>query len=57
MDTEPKLLFVTVSLKADYLRPTPMGVELEVRGKIVHVSKREVVATITISAEGMVCVH
>jgi uncharacterized protein (TIGR00369 family) len=57
MDTEPKLRFVTASLKADYLRPTPMGVELEVRGKITHVGKRKVVATITVSAEGMVCVH
>jgi hypothetical protein len=32
--TAPPLRFVTASLKVDYLRPTPMGVPLEARGRI-----------------------
>ena len=31
MDTAPPLRFVTASLHVDYLRPTPLGVPLEVR--------------------------
>jgi len=55
MDTEPNLRFVTASLKVDYVRPTPMGEELEARGKVKSIGKRKVVVTIEVSAAGMVC--
>jgi hypothetical protein len=34
-DAEPNLRTLTASLHVDYLKPTPLGVELEVRGKVV----------------------
>ena len=37
-DTQPPFRFVTASLQVDYLRPTPLGVELELRGKIVELN-------------------
>jgi uncharacterized protein (TIGR00369 family) len=55
--TEPPLRFVTASLKVDYLRPTPMGVPLEARGRIVEVRPRKVVVDIEVIAGGAVCVR
>jgi acyl-coenzyme A thioesterase PaaI-like protein len=55
MDTEPPLRFVTASLKVDYLRPTPLGPPLELRGRAVEIKGRKVVVQITLSAEGWVC--
>ncbi len=57
MDTEPALRFVTASLKVDYLRPTPLGVQLEIRGHVKEVSGRKVVVAATISAAGALCVR
>ena len=54
MDTLPPLRFVTASLKVDYLRPTPLGVELEIRGQIKEVKGRKVVVSATVSAQGEV---
>ncbi|MCG3137863.1 MAG: hypothetical protein HJJLKODD_01718 [Phycisphaerae bacterium] len=50
--TLPALRFITASLKVDYLRPTPLGVPLEARGKIVEVKPRKVVTDIIVSAGG-----
>ena len=55
MDTEPALRFVTASLQVDYLRPTPQGVTLEVRGSVEEISGRKVVVAVTLSAAGEVC--
>lgn len=55
MDTEPPLRFVTGSLHVDFLRPTPLGPELELHGKIIEVKERKVVVEETLSAEGRVC--
>jgi len=55
MDTEPALRFVTASLHVDYLRPTPLGVPLEIRGRVKELKKRKVVVTATVSAEGELC--
>lgn len=55
MDTEPNLRFVTASLKVDYVRPTPMGVELLARGKVKSIGKRKVVVAIEVAADGIVC--
>ena len=46
--------FVTASLQVDYLRPTPLGPELEVRGKILEATERKVVVEATLSAVGEV---
>lgn len=55
LDTEPPFRFVTASLHVDYLRPTPLGVELEIRGAIEEVTGRKVVVSETVSAEGVIC--
>lgn len=55
MDTEPALRFLTGSLHVDYVRPTPLGVPLEVRASIKEVKGRKVVVAATLSAEGEVC--
>jgi acyl-coenzyme A thioesterase PaaI-like protein len=55
MGTEPPFRFVTASLHVDYLRPTPLGVPLEVRGRVKEIKGRKVVVEATVSAEGQVC--
>jgi acyl-coenzyme A thioesterase PaaI-like protein len=55
MGTEPPLRFVTASLHVEYMRPTPLGVPLEVRGKIKEVKERKVVVSATVSAVGEIC--
>ncbi|MBU8849589.1 MAG: PaaI family thioesterase [Desulfobacterales bacterium] len=55
MDTEPALRFVTASLKVDYLAPTPLGVELEIRGKVVEIKGKKVVVDATLLANDKVC--
>ena len=57
MGTDPPFRFVTASLHVDYLRPTPLGVPLEVRGSVEEVSGRKVVVQATVSAEGEVFAH
>jgi len=55
MGTEPPIRFVTASLKVDYLKPTPLGVELEVRGEILEVKGRKVTLNLSLIANGIVC--
>ncbi len=54
-DTLPAFRFVTASLQVDYLRPTPLGVELELRGKIIEIKGRKVITEITVSANQEIC--
>lgn len=55
LDSSAEFRYVTASLQVDYLRPTPLGVPLEVRGSVEEVSGRKVVVTATVSAGGQVC--
>ena len=55
MDTEPPFRFVTASLRVDYLRPTPLGVSLEIRAKVAELKGRKVVMAATLSADGQLC--
>ncbi|MBC8442345.1 MAG: PaaI family thioesterase [Deltaproteobacteria bacterium] len=55
MDTEPALRYVTASLKVDFLAPTPLGVELEIRGKVVEIKEKKVVVEATVLAENKIC--
>lgn len=55
LGTEPKLRFVTASLKVDFIAPTPLGVELEVRGRVREVAARKAVVDVAILAEGRTC--
>lgn len=47
--------FVTASLKVDYLRPTPIGVELEIRGRLGGIEGRKVKVSLSLSADGEDC--
>jgi len=51
-DTIPPFRFVTASLQVDFLRPTPLGTELELRGKVLELKGRKVISEITVSANG-----
>ncbi len=55
MDSLPPFRFVTASLKVDYLKPTPLGVELEIRAKVKEIKGRKVVMDASLSANGQVC--
>jgi acyl-coenzyme A thioesterase PaaI-like protein len=55
MDSLPAFRFVTASLKVDYLKPTPLGVPLEVRARVVELKGRKVVMQASLSAEGELC--
>jgi acyl-coenzyme A thioesterase PaaI-like protein len=50
----PACRFVTASLQVDYLRPTPIGIELELRGKPLDVSSRKVISEIMVFANGII---
>ena len=55
MDSDPPYRFVTGSLHVDYLKPTPLGVPLEIRGTVTSIKERKVVVASTLSANGVVC--
>jgi len=57
LGSSPALRYVTASLKVDYLRPTPLGVELELRGRAVEVKGRKVRAEVRVFANGTECVR
>ncbi len=46
---------VTASLKVDFKNMTPMGTELELKGKLRSLSGRKVVVDMTLSANGEIC--
>jgi acyl-coenzyme A thioesterase PaaI-like protein len=54
MGTPPLPRYVTAALHVDYVRPTPLGVPLEVRARATEIKGRKVVVTATLSAEGEV---
>jgi acyl-coenzyme A thioesterase PaaI-like protein len=53
MDTLPAFRFVTGSLHVNYLKPTPLGVTLEIRGKVKEIKGRKVVVETTVLANGI----
>ncbi|MEX1299845.1 MAG: PaaI family thioesterase [Desulfotignum sp.] len=55
MNTEPALRFVTGSLHVDFLAPTPLGVPLELRGRVAEIGAKKVVVDIRVLAEGTCC--
>jgi len=55
MDTEPSYRFLTAALHVDYLRPTPLGVVLEVRATVKEIKGRKVVISSSLLANGEVC--
>ena len=56
-DAEPNMRFLTASLHVDYLKPTPLNVQLEVRGKVKEHKGRKVVIEEWILANGVLTVR
>ena len=54
--TLPHLRFVTASLKVDFLKPTPLGVELTLIGKVREIKGRKVIVDIELFAQNELCV-
>ena len=55
MGTMPPVRCVTASLHVDYLAPTPIDTELEVRARVKEVKGKKVVLEASLSADGKVC--
>src|SRR5262249_26320691 len=55
--TGPAPRFVTAALRVDYLKPTPLGVELEIRAHVTESSEKKAVVAVTISAAGVTTVR
>jgi acyl-CoA thioesterase FadM len=53
MDSLPPLRFVTGSLHVDYLKPTPLGPELELRGRVKEIKGRKVVIESEVRVDGV----
>jgi acyl-coenzyme A thioesterase PaaI-like protein len=53
MDTLPAYRFVTGSLQVSYLKPTPLGPLLEIRGRVKEIKGRKVVVEATVYADGV----
>lgn len=57
MDSEPPLRYLTAALHVDYLKPTPLGIELEVRAKVKEIKGRKVVVEEWLLAGGVITVR
>ena len=53
----PAPRFVTASLLVDYVKPTPLGPELEIRAHVTEATERKAVVAVTISALGTITVR
>ena len=53
----PAPRFVTAALHVNYLKPTPLGVELEIRSRVTERSEKKAVVAVTISAGGTTTVN
>ena len=47
--------FVTASLTIDYLRPTPVGKEVAITGRLMSAEGRKVRVALALAADGTVC--
>jgi len=55
MDTLPAFRFLTASLKVDYIKPTPIHKDLELRGRIKEVKGRKVVVEVDLLVDNDKC--
>lgn len=54
-DGSPMSRFVTASLHVDFLAPTPINTELEIRGKVREIKGRKVTVDLTLTVSGTTC--
>jgi acyl-coenzyme A thioesterase PaaI-like protein len=53
----PAPRYVTASLRVDYLKPTRLGIELQIRGRVIERSPRKKIVAVTVSAAGATTVR
>src|ERR1035437_698178 len=53
MDSLPSFRFVTGSLQVSYLKPTPLGPELVIRGRVQEIKGRRVIIESTVLVDGV----
>jgi len=53
----PAPRYVTASLKVEYLKPTPLGVELVIRGQAIERSEKKAIVAVTVEAAGTLTVR
>lgn len=51
---KPMPRFVTASLKVDYIQPTPVGKELEIRASVKEIKGRKIILGATVSVSGAI---
>jgi acyl-coenzyme A thioesterase PaaI-like protein len=56
MDSLPAFRFVTGSLQVSYLKPTPLGRELEIRGRVREIKGRKVIVQASVFVDGVATV-
>ena len=49
--------YVTAALRVEYLKPTPLGGELEIRGRVTEQSEKKAVVALTVSESGNITVR
>ncbi|MBK6568825.1 MAG: PaaI family thioesterase [Rhodoferax sp.] len=54
MDTLPPFRFVTGSLHVDFLKPTPLTDQIEIRGHVKEIKGRKVIVETTVIVNGIV---
>ena len=54
--SQPDLHYATAKLELEYLRPTPLGAELEIQARIVARTPRTYVLSATVVALGKTCI-
>jgi acyl-coenzyme A thioesterase PaaI-like protein len=57
MNSGPALRFLTASLHVDYLKPTPLGETLEIRGTVKEMKRKKVVIEEWLLANGEITVR
>ncbi len=55
LDKEPLPRFVTARLEVDYLKPTPIDTELEIRGGIISIDGRKIEVQLTLKVQDSIC--
>ncbi|MCL2344971.1 MAG: PaaI family thioesterase [Desulfobulbus sp.] len=54
LDSLPAFRFVTGTLRVSYLKPTPLGPELEIRGRVKEIKGRKVLVEATVHVNGVI---
>ncbi len=55
MNTLPAFRFLTASLTVNYLKPTPIDKEIEIRGNIKEIKGRKVIVSTRLMVNGEIC--